>query len=821
MKCSRCTLPDTVKHPCLMGRGCRINARVMFIQDVPDEDDDAAGKVLAGSSGKTLETLLVHRGIDSSKVYITSMIKCAVPDPSKFNLQSCNSYLEDEVDTVNPDIIVPMGNLALKYCVGTVGLTKIRGNAQEVELAGRTRIILPMMNPKMAEVKPMYKEYIRKDLDTLQDLYNNGMTQVTGTDYRYLETTQDIAAEIARLKSEANELVFDIETTGKSPYMHYSKIVCISLTDKSHYGVVIPLYKHDNPMNSAEIGYTVKLLRCLLEDDSIPKCAHNGKFDVEWLKEWLNISVANFSFDTMLAHYLCITEERGTQGLKSQAWEFTDMGGYDNQLDEYVKTLSDGEGAMSRYNYDRVPWDILKTYAAADADCCFRLMQLYQAKIYRNPKWAVVMDEVMMPGSYALEEVEANGMKIDMATAQRYAESYAAEIRAIKAQLEAFPEVLELEREKREMYKEREKLMSIPRKDRTPEEQKRVDFLKRYQDFKFNFSSVAQLKELLYDKMGLVTTVKTDKGEPSTNEDAMKELAEQGVQIPHLLLELRKVNTLNNMFIQKLPTLRDSKDIIHSSFNMAGTVTGRLSSEMPNFQQIPRKTENPLLFQYHNEPKALFVSRFGSDGCIMNADYCLAPDTMIQLINGEQDNIKSICERVTAGEQVYTYSINPKTEEIVVSRIVAGRMTRVNEPTLRVTLDNDESVVCSYNHKFLLRSGEYKEAQHLSDFEVLMGFAATPGVHTSKVLVTKVEPQERMDLYDIEVENNHNFPLAAGIFISNSALEMRIAAVISEDPLMEKALLSGADIHKANASYIFNVPIEEVSKEQRTAAKSV
>ena len=155
----------------------------------------------------------------------------------------------------------------------------------------------------------------------------------------------------------------------------------------------------------------------------------------------------------------------------------------------------------------------------------------------------------------------------------------------------------------------------------------------------------------------------------------MAELKKQH-EIPALLLELKKVNTLNNMFIKKLPLLRDKNDIVHSSFSLTGTVTGRTSSSDPNMQQIPRKAgDNPLLFQYHNEPKSLFISRFGENGCIINIDY--------------------------------------------------------------------------------------------------------------------------------------------------SALEMRLAAIISADKKMTQAFLSGVDIHKANASYMYNIPIEEVTKDARTKAKSL
>lgn len=821
MNCDACELCTQVQHPCIMGKGKK-SAKIMIIQDSPSIDlDDVKGKPFSGKSCIAFNTALENRDIPLDKVYFTSLVKCATETPAPAQISACKYLIEAELEAIDPDIVVPMGNASLKFCVGRVGITKSRGNAQEVELVGHTRIILPVLHPITIRRKPANKDFILKDLDTLKELYQNGMTQVTNVDYRYLETVPDIQAELQRMKQEAKWLVFDIETTGKSPYMPWSKVICISLTDKTHYGVVIPLYKQDNPMSEGEIAQTVALLKDLMEDPTIPKCAHNGKFDVEWLAQVLDIHTANFSFDTMLAHYLAISEEQGTQGLKSQAWEFTDMGGYDNELDEYRDKLSDGEGVASRFNYDRIPWEILRTYAAADVDCCFRLLEIYKPKIDENPMWKIVMNDIMMPGSYALGDVEANGMKLDASLAQKYKAVYAAEVRRIQERLETFPEVLTIERERQALYKEREAIAKIPKKDRTPEEQKKMDEYGKYKDFKFNWGSVAQLRDLLYNRLNLRTTVTTEKGDFSTGEEALKEIQNQGSDVPRLLLELRKITTLNNMFIQKLPSLADSNGIIHSSFNMSGTVTGRLSSENPNFQQIPRKSEDPLLFQYHNEPKALFTSRFGDNGCILNADYCLAPDTVIQLINGEQDNIKSICDRVTNGEQVYTYSINPQTEEIEVSRIVAGRMTRVNEPTLKVTLDNGKSVICSHNHKFLLRGGEYKEAQDLLEFEKIMGFAATPGVHTSTVLVTNVEPYENMDLYDIEVEYFENFALVNGCWVHNSALEMRVAGIISNDEKMAQAFLSGADIHKANASYVFKVPIEEVSKDQRTYAKTV
>lgn len=673
MKCSNCELCKNSQSPCMLGFSSESKkSKIMFIQDFPDEIDDKNNKPFSGKSCNAIRTAMINRDIDLDDVYFTSLVKCLPTNDEvkPVHVEACSELLIAEISVVDPDIIVPVGKHSLKFCVGRNTLTKMRGNAQEVKVCGRTRIVLPMMHPRTVRVKPIYKDYILKDLDTLQNLVKNGMTQISGVNYRSLETIEEVTQEIFRLKSEAKVISFDLETTGKSPYFDDSKIVCISLTDKTHQGVVIPLYHHESPFKKDEIGYVVKLLRWLLEDDSIPKIAQNGKFDIEWLYYWLNIDVKNFSFDTMLAHYLCISEEQGTQGLKGQAWEFTDMGGYDNALDEERKKLPES----IRYNYDNIPWEVLKDYAVADVDCALRLAEVYYPMIKDNPKWMTLMKDILMPASYMLRDIEMNGMKFDVELAKKYESTYAAEIARITDRLESFPEVVQLEREKQECWQEREKIKLIPKKDRTPEEQKKFEAYKKYENYKFNWGSPAQLSDLLYNRLGLVTSITTDTGAPSTGEEAMNEIREQH-EIPDLLLELRKVSTLNNMFIQKLPEMRDKNDIVHPSFNLAGTVTGRMSSENPNAQQLPRKAENPLLFQYHNEPKSLFISRYGENGCIMNADY--------------------------------------------------------------------------------------------------------------------------------------------------SALEMRVAGIVSEDPTLLKAFLSGQDLHKSTASLVWGVPVDEVSKDLRTAAKSV
>lgn len=631
-KCNLCEGCRLNENPFVPGRG-NDEATIMIVQDNPRKLDIKHTTQFYGKSCRAFLQALRNRGIPEDEVYFTSIAKCGCDEDDEIkpkDVVNCLPSFEEELAEVDPDIIIPMGKASLKKLIGKNTLTKLRGKAQTVEVLGRERIILPMIHPINTKTKPIYKEYTLKDLDTLASLYENGMPELINTDYRFPDSLEEALKEIEDFKENSEVLSFDLETTSLNPFEKDSKIICISLSNKPTTGVAIPIYHKENPMSEKEIKVLIQSLKELLETPDIIKVAHNGKFDIKWLEVTLGIEVKNFSFDTQLAHYLAVSEEQGTQGLKSLAWEFTDMGGYDNSLDEFKKTLPESQ----RHNYGNIPWDVLKEYAVADADCTIRLYEIFKKLIDKNEQWKVLLSEILMPASYALKDVEINGMKFDKDLGKSYTEQYSEEIKRITLRLEEYPEVLELVRERQVKWLERESIKTIPKKLRTDEETLKFNEYAKYKDPTFNWNSVNQLRELFFEKLGLTTSIRTDKGELSTNVEAIEEMSTQH-EIPKLLGELRKITTLNGMFIDKFPDLVDENGYVHSSFNLTGTVTGRLSSDSPNFQQIPRKVEDPRLFQYHHEVKSLFTSRYGQDGCIMNADYSALEMRIAGVISGD------------------------------------------------------------------------------------------------------------------------------------------------------------------------------------------
>lgn len=615
------------------------SARIMVIQENPYDYEYRRKKYMTGKGGKMFKFGLAQVGIDAeTDVYFTAVVKYPTPEnrlPTPAEMKESMEMMWAEIEVVNPDIIVPTGNLSLKFLTKMTGITKVRGKLYEIE----GRKYFPMIHPNMVLKQPKYQDFFVKDMENLANVLEGKKGSGVATinkQRRYCDTFEDAIDEIKRYLElpSGSRVVVDLETVKTNPFIEKvsmnkttrekypmsqtPKIVGVGLSDRSGYGCAIPLYHRENLMPGNQIGTIVKFLRQLFHRDDLEFVAHNGKFDIKWLRASLDIWVENLIWDTMLIHYLCITEEKGTHGLKDLAWLETDMGGYDDALDG-EKPKGEDEG-----NYDLIPWDILKVYLADDCDVTFRLAEKYIPLVEADKKKRWIWNNLMVPGYYTLLDIEMDGMYVDTEWLEVLKVAYAKEIERLESKMREFPEVIAMERERKERWKERVMIGQIKKADRTPEQQEKFEKYKAYDPAKgkdkINFGSSSQLSELLFDRMGLETVILTDKGAPSTNDESLKFMSNQS-DFVKILMEYRKVDHLNSNFVSGLSELMDPHNFIHPSYNIHGTVTGRLSSNEPNAQQFPRKVYTPTLFQYNHEIKKLFTSRFGDDGVIIQFDY--------------------------------------------------------------------------------------------------------------------------------------------------------------------------------------------------------
>ncbi len=338
----------------------------------------------------------------------------------------------------------------------------------------------------------------------------------------------------AALLHEAALVGFDTETTGLEPMT--AKLVGMSFAfgETAWY---LPL-AHHYPGAPDQIGVAraLEILKGWLESER-PKVGQNLKFDAHILANH-GVRLAGIAHDTVLESYVYEVHERHDLDNLSQrhlCWKTI-------TYDEVT-----GKGA-SRISFDAVDIARATEYAAEDADCTLALHAVLHERIAADEKLRFVYEKIEMPALPVLFRMERNGVLLDAA---------------------------KLDAQSHELGKE---MLAA--------EQKAYEAAGQ----PFNLSSPKQLGEILFERQKLPVRKKTPKGQPSTDEDVLEELA-LDYPLPRLVLEYRGLAKLKSTYTDKLPRMVNANTgRVHTTYSQAGAVTGRLASNDPNLQNIPIRT---------------------------------------------------------------------------------------------------------------------------------------------------------------------------------------------------------------------------------------
>ncbi len=349
-------------------------------------------------------------------------------------------------------------------------------------------------------------------------------------DYKLVENDADIKS-LVDLLCKQKQFVFDTETTNIDVYS--AELVGLSFSIKAHEAWYLSM-----PAEREACQKKLELLRPLFENEGIQKIGQNLKYDISMLAQY-GISVKGPMFDTMLAHYLLEPEQRHNMDYLAEV--------YLNYLTIPIEDLI-GKGRQQK-TMREVPVEQVKEYAAEDADITLQLYEKLMPLLKENGVEKLFY-EIEMPLVPVLSRMEANGVKIDTENLQQISEEFGKEIRKIEEQ--------------------------IYEAAGTP----------------FNIASPKQLGEILFEKLKIDEKAKKTKtGQYATGEDVLQKLSHKH-PIIQMILDYRSFTKLKSTYLDALPALVNPKDgLIHTSYNQAVTATGRLSSNNPNLQNIPVRTE--------------------------------------------------------------------------------------------------------------------------------------------------------------------------------------------------------------------------------------
>ena len=411
----------------------------------------------------------------------------------------------------------------------------------------RTDVTLPLRPQEIRRAEP--------DLDALAELYrryefNSWLSELQQSDpaagksasermetqYDCVLTEADLDAWYERL-ARAEVFSFDLETDSLD-YMD-AAIVGLSMAVEPGHAAYVPVaHAGLEAADQLDRTHVLERLRPLLEDDGRAKLGQNLKYDMSVLARY-DIVLRGVRFDTMLESY-CLDSTATRHDMDSLSLKYL---GHGTIKFEDVA----GKGAR-QITFDQVAIDTATEYAAEDADVTLRLHRELWPRLEALPGPASVFRDIEMPLVPVLSRMERRGVLVDRDLLAVQSGELAEKMQDIERQ--AFDEA----------------------------------------GGEFNLGSPKQIQEILFERQGLPVTSRTPKGQPSTAESVLEQLAET-YPLPRLILEHRAMAKLRSTYTEKLPRLVNPRTgRVHTSYHQAVAATGRLSSSDPNLQNIPVRT---------------------------------------------------------------------------------------------------------------------------------------------------------------------------------------------------------------------------------------
>jgi DNA polymerase-1 len=371
-----------------------------------------------------------------------------------------------------------------------------------------------------------------------------GATAMPALAVPVVDAPEALAALVERLR-RAPLVALDTETSSLEP--HDAELVGLSLAASPAEVWYLP-FGHRPPAGElAAPAPVVNLpaisdpacapLARLLADPAVPKAGHNIKYDWQVLRR-AGVELAGVAWDSMLASFV-VDPGRRSHGIDTLSLELLGR-----PMQSYADVAGKGKAQVP---FAEVPVARAAAYCGADSATVLALREILAPKLAEMELEALLRD-IEMPLVEVLVDMEWTGIAIDRSLFTRLAQELASD----------------LDRLEREIYREAGE--------------------------SFNLNSPRQLGTILFEKLGLPVLKKTKTG-PSTDADVLEQLAEQGHEVPRLLLEYRELQKLRSTYVEVLPAkVHRQTGRIHTSFNQTGAATGRLSSTDPNLQNIPVRT---------------------------------------------------------------------------------------------------------------------------------------------------------------------------------------------------------------------------------------
>ncbi len=402
---------------------------------------------------------------------------------------------------------------------------------------------LKRQDPDVERLRELFSQYEFKTW--LSEQIENGSSQPNDNSSEKIETRYDLVLDKKefnhwlKLLKESELFAFDTETTSLN-YMQ-AEIVGVSFCVEEGLAAYVPVaHDYEEAPEQLSRDWVLQQLKPLLEDTTQLKVGQNLKYDRNVLANY-DITLRGIEHDTMLQSYV-LDSTATRHDMDSLSLKYLS-----HKTTKFEDVAGKGKAQLS---FNQIHLDVAVPYAAEDADITLRLHKILWPKLKNEPALEAVYSKMEMPLLTVIADIERQGVLVDAEMLAKQSNLLATRIDEIQA--EAWKVAGE----------------------------------------EFNLSSPKQIQVILFEKMELPVIKKTPKGQPSTAEAVLQELADDNYKLPKLILEHRSLSKLKSTYTDKLPLMIDADTgRVHTSYHQAVAATGRLSSSDPNLQNIPIRSE--------------------------------------------------------------------------------------------------------------------------------------------------------------------------------------------------------------------------------------
>jgi DNA polymerase I len=489
-----------------------------------------------GVGEKTAKKLVAEFGSIENLLQNTSQLKGSLKEKVENNVE--NAVMSKMLATIIIDAPVEFDEVSLRKEDPNKEVLKEIFAELEFKTIGR-RILgeeIPSATPARPAQGNLFDAFDNEEAST-----NESGTEIPIQEFKTIESvahnyqiaqTPDQVKQLVDGLSELNHFCFDTETTGLS--VLNCELVGVSISWKPGEAWFVPI-----PEQKEAAKEILAIIKSVFENDSIAKTGQNLKYDITVLK--LNgIEVKGKLFDTMLAHYLLEPDMKHGMDFLAET--------YLNYSPISIETLI-GKKGKNQLTMRSVPLAVLAEYACEDADVTLQLKELFEPRL-KETNTLELFEKIEVPLISVLASMEVEGIAVDVAALKEFSALLEVEIRQLE----------------KEIYE--------------------------CCGMEFNIASPRQLGEVLFVKLQLDEKAgKTKTGQFSTGEDVLVKLVNKHPVIAKIL-DYRSLQKLKSTYADSLPEMVNSKTgRIHTTFNQTVAATGRLSSNNPNLQNIPIRTD--------------------------------------------------------------------------------------------------------------------------------------------------------------------------------------------------------------------------------------